>query len=954
MPITPYSTPIATQYKPLGLEAFAQPLSQMQEKYDVTKQAIEDADFEINRLAKDDERSKELIKTLKEKRDGLAESLMSTKNYRQAAQKLASLNRLYNKDAELTAIRTNYDTFKKADAAEKERVAKGDITQRDYDEWKFKAMNEFKGTNYKKDADTYSSVNTHSRMKNMEDQMREESLKLANMAAEQGIESIIGTVQLDPFTKQQIREKLKYRDVNQVAKEIENFLRTSDKYNDWVKEKADYEWYYNRNSQGGQDFNNRVIQGALQNNDQTIKLISERLKSPSLDAETKKYFQDQLVSLNKQRGELLTNYSKAQQTGNFDELSRKLYVNNAMNTFQNLGYTASDIRDFKDQGISTVQITDDFGKARATEDIKQLKEQIPLTTNIVAQSKDLVVSGGSTSAIDDQNQINAGRNILEYMNQTPAIKVDEIKDFNRTIGTSEEIKTFNNVKDSTKDIIVIQNSLKKQEEQFVKYDTEIAELIRTKNEGTPEEREAKQNKLIQLTQDKAELNALYQGETVPLASIIERDVIGNSAMQTLWEASNKNVKTFLNTLEQKNIDYLKNNSGEISVAEQEAGLQGLIIDTDPRTVDSRLLSPEQEKNRYPAPNYNTLPKPAEVLFSEKLMTNYKNHLAVNLTVAAPEIYMDESASKTTNGASDRLLDYNLNNQGGLSKIQRVSFNSITAETKDNLGKNNFHVEAYNPVPHYAGVDQNGTTVLRYVLKPEYQNSASVNSLAAKAIRSQNPNAYKSDDQVPADVIKAWKENNPVDLYVNVPGVSINLAKEAEVKYTSLGERAIQINDPVGYKTNIQNFATMHLIGDAERREGYLEMAGRLTKALRENQDKGTHGATTIYQAPAAWKTAPDGTSTGYQLTYTVEDGKIFTTVNEVTTKPGVDKPTYTHVSRFELPNDGNIPVQLVAMDLTYGTGREQDLVNSSGGWAGEGAPFVPAFMNPGFFQGGIK
>ena len=35
MPLTPISTPLTMEYKPLGLEAFAVPLSKLQEKFDL-------------------------------------------------------------------------------------------------------------------------------------------------------------------------------------------------------------------------------------------------------------------------------------------------------------------------------------------------------------------------------------------------------------------------------------------------------------------------------------------------------------------------------------------------------------------------------------------------------------------------------------------------------------------------------------------------------------------------------------------------------------------------------------------------------------------------------------------------------------------------------------------------------------------------------------------------------
>lgn len=964
MPITPYSTPIATEYKPLGLEAFAQPLSQMQEKFDITKQAVEDADFEINRLDKDDPRSAELIKTLTEKRDELAENLATTKNYRQAAQKLSSLNKTFNKDPELQAIRNNYTSFKEADAEQKKRIDGKSFTQRDYDEWKFKAMHEFKGTNYDKSSDTYQSVNTHARMKNMEDDMREEALKLAGMAKEQGMEAITGMVQIDPFTKQQITQNLAYINKDQLADEIQNFLKTSDKYNDWTKEKADYEWYYNRNSStgDGQDFNKRVIEGHLNNLDKKIELYKKNIDSKDISPEDKKQYTETVKYLEKQKNDTLGQYQKENSSGNLDNLSRQLYLENAQNNLGTLGYTAADIVDFTKQGIDTKNITDDFAKARATENVKKLKEQVPLSVNIVSNTDQVITSGSSTSAIDNQNEINAGRNTLEYLNNTPVSKIEKLEGLDLKLAPEAEIKEFNKTKENVKDLTVLQNNLTKHESKFDEYDIEIQTLLRTKNEGTAEEKKEKEARLTHIVQERAELNSTYQNELVPLQSIIERDIQGNEQMTNLWKDSNEDVKTFLNKLEDQSLLHLKaSKSMELSKGSEEEAVKYATAKVNEEklllaTKGPFLLTEEEQasyfdkyKQEYKEMIPTNIGKSNTVNFSEKLMSNYKNHLTANLTVAAPEIFLDESASKATMGATDRLLDYNLENQGGASKLERVQFNAITGEAKTMIGKEqSFNVDSYNPIPHYAGIDKNGQTVLRYVLKKEAQN----NSTIASMIRKKYPDKYKSDETVPNDVIEAWRNDNPTNLYTVSPGVSINPAKEAEVNYTELGTTALQVNDSVGYKTNIQNFANLHLLGNAERREGYLEMSARLTKALQENIKNGTHSSTTINQAPASWQTLPDGTSKGFQITYTIDEGQVFAKVQEVIVKPGKD-PVYNHVSYSSVPNDGNLTTQLVAMDLTYGTGREQDLVKKSDGW-GPQVDFVPAFTNPMLFKDGLK
>ena len=62
MPITPLSTPLKTEYKPLGLEAFAEPLSQMQAKFDLTKNEIDKTKYAINSFGSaDKERANKLL-----------------------------------------------------------------------------------------------------------------------------------------------------------------------------------------------------------------------------------------------------------------------------------------------------------------------------------------------------------------------------------------------------------------------------------------------------------------------------------------------------------------------------------------------------------------------------------------------------------------------------------------------------------------------------------------------------------------------------------------------------------------------------------------------------------------------------------------------------------------------------------------------------------------------------
>jgi len=51
----PYSRPLQYQYKPLGLDAFAAPLKEMQKSYDITKSAYEDTLYDFTTLSGDED-----------------------------------------------------------------------------------------------------------------------------------------------------------------------------------------------------------------------------------------------------------------------------------------------------------------------------------------------------------------------------------------------------------------------------------------------------------------------------------------------------------------------------------------------------------------------------------------------------------------------------------------------------------------------------------------------------------------------------------------------------------------------------------------------------------------------------------------------------------------------------------------------------------------------------------
>ncbi len=394
MAVNPLSTPIKTEYKPLGLEAFAQPLSEMQAKFDTTKAEIEAADFALSRLSQDDPRAKELLKEIESKRDELASNLLATGNYREASSKLRELNKVYNKDEETGAIKGNYETYQAAAKKEKERVDKGEITQQDYDLWDFKVKHGFKGTSYDKDSDTYSAINVHPRMKNMEKELREESLKIAGMLPEQ-VKEFLDRNQVDAFTQERIQTLIRERKLEQGAREIEQFLRTSDQYKNWVNEDAEYKWYYNYNNDP--NYSENYLNNVVGQYDDRIENYQQYLKDPKMAPQAKA----EIERLTKDRNNLIDYANQADNQGALDDFAKTVFMDQAQGRFRATSFAASDIVDMESITLDVADHTDAAGKARADGSIKKLEEIGTIGTNLAANAGEkgtTIISGTSTAS----------------------------------------------------------------------------------------------------------------------------------------------------------------------------------------------------------------------------------------------------------------------------------------------------------------------------------------------------------------------------------------------------------------------------------------------------------------------------------------------------------------------------------------------------------------------------
>lgn len=928
MAITPYSTPLKTEYKPLGLEAFAKPLSEMQAKYDTTEAELDAADFALSRLTQDDDRAKEVLEQFKTDRDKLAENLVATADYKGASRDLARLNKKFAKDLEANAIKGNYETYQAAKKDQLERVKSGKISQKQYDVWDFNTRHRFKGTSFDPATENYTSINTHPPMDNALDEMRKETLQIAGMAPENRITALKSLGMSDAFTEEELKVVETIRDRDQVAGEIERFLRTSTKYKDFIDETAREEYYYNNAKDP--NFKDRVIGSSydqLQNEINQYQGIVNNKEVPSNQRQ-------QAAEMLKEKQAVMSNFQKsfaeAQNQGTVNEFAQSLYQQNADKTFGRLGFTGADIVDYRSVDKYKTQNVDQAAKDKADGAIKLLDEIGTVSTNSVESTikkSELRLTGTATSSVDEF-VVNNKKAALETLNSIPMHRVpgmDEtfidrtgkttnIYDFKMSIASQPIKESLQETAGTNRDLYGSLMRMNNFEEAVGEKDAQI-KTLKSKLAGAKnaEEKTMYSRQLVDLAEGKEELRLALADDTKTLENLIKIEMNKKDIDPGVKELYDKtfakgDTKEFLRELRVESNNYVQKQLTEI-------GSTGRVT----------------SKNAF-------------VNFADDVMRNYRANIQTPFNAVGQEVILNSSADKFTNEKTKQLREYVPENSRGQSKVAQVEFNVVNGTSKEvDEGGNRFDLSAYHATPHWVGNDQKGHIILRYVLKPEYDPATrKSNSPIATYIKKEKGLPEDSPKSPSPAEIKAWESANPTNLYVAVKDTSLNPAKAAESNYVKIGDAGIAYNNPEVIVKNLQNYAPLHVLQDNDRRKAYYNMAARLQDAVDNN-----YVGTELVQAPAAWKNNQDGTYTGYSITYKVVGGQVMAMVNEGTLGTNLEVNWRPEpIASVQLSSVGqNLTTALVSMDLMYGTGREEDLVQVQRGFTT--VPFVPAFENPG-------
>lgn len=402
MPITPYTTPLKTEYKPLGIDKFFEPLSQMQSKYDVAKTEIDDTRFKLARMSQDDPSAAPILEDLNRKTEELSQNLVRTGNYRQAAQKLSELNRSYAEDKGLQAYTTSYTNYTDAVANQKERIGqeKDGITQEQFDLWNYKIQETWDGTTYDETTDTYDILSPGPILANQEDNMREEALKLANMAEMQQYDQMVR----DGFDKygdaQELKKVFKYRDRAQVAEEINNFLSTSDKYSAYIEDLAKKRHFYNQNeSKKARARGERQTTEAEEVVAISLETIEKGIKEAQESGETG--IEENLQATKNNILGVVNKYQRGDEQA-FEQLAEDLAARIATGDLQNIAMAASDLKDTTQ--ISTTYIKNDSGAGKEASEKFDKVGNLSTNSSILSYDATLSVQEGLSPFTQEENE----------------------------------------------------------------------------------------------------------------------------------------------------------------------------------------------------------------------------------------------------------------------------------------------------------------------------------------------------------------------------------------------------------------------------------------------------------------------------------------------------------------------------------------------------------------------
>jgi hypothetical protein len=548
MPINPFSSPLKTEYKPLGLDKFFTPLSQMQSKYDVAKSEIEDTKFKLARMSQDDPKAAAILEDLNQKTKELSQNLVRTGNYREAAKKLNTLNRTYAEDKEIQAYKSSYDNYTNWLASEEERVAEGEISQEQLDLAKYKIQETWEGTDYDEQSDKYNILNPTPATANLEEDIRKESLDLAKMLVENKHDEFEQVI--DQYgDAQMLKTTVANLPLDRAQREIRNFLANSDKYKNYIEELARARHFKAHNE------SKKLYQNGLVENVEADRVIQNSLNTiqKGIIAATEANETTSLQQLQKLQGDI----EKVLESGDpiaYEQLAENLAVQQAMGRFDDIARDAADLVD--NLAVSQAYKTSSDSKGKAKKEAFDKIGALSMNAATINPNATLVKGQSPTAFIEEENRLaETGSPYEEAQKLKDARKETDYnlatRTSNATIMGTKQQAYF----DAQDEIQGLTNFVNSYDNKLNALKEERANIVNEQSQATlPEEKRMYMNQLASLDEKVRELNASKTVQLEPLYDLLnEGDLsISNQSkeIQDLWKASGKDPIVFLNKMEE--------------------------------------------------------------------------------------------------------------------------------------------------------------------------------------------------------------------------------------------------------------------------------------------------------------------------------------------------------------------------------------------------------------------
>jgi hypothetical protein len=168
----PFLVPLRYKYQPVNYTAYAEPLVHHQQQYDKTLSALDETTYDIAHMTQDKELAKKMEEGLQGDLDKVSKDLLANADYKGAARKLSKLNKFYNNDDHMNAVRNSYANEQALIKELNEGIANEDWDEKYKQERLALERANFKGTTFNEGS--YNIFNPGANYKDYTDEIKDE------------------------------------------------------------------------------------------------------------------------------------------------------------------------------------------------------------------------------------------------------------------------------------------------------------------------------------------------------------------------------------------------------------------------------------------------------------------------------------------------------------------------------------------------------------------------------------------------------------------------------------------------------------------------------------------------------------------------------------------------------------------------------------------------------------